>query len=338
MRRLLFIAPSPLGDALLTTGVLRHFMDVDRPDQVHVACGAVSAPIFSALTPHVTVIKKQRYARHWWHLWRHYVPLNWHRVVDMRGSAFSYTLRARHRHRFVKPKGFETQHKVKQIAASFGLNPLSLTLGPWYGPQHQAEVAPYLGDTPLLCLAPFATWPGKEWPLDRFRELALRLTDGPLKAATVVVMGAPNETERVAPFLEGWPEDRPLLNLVGRVSLPALFVMLQNARLAVCNDSGLMHLAAAAGVPTVGLFGPSPDQLYAPWGQNGHVMRTQEPHEDLIQQARAGVPGSLLSSISVDQVYDGIVGQRTNAAGWDGCLLGSRGGAEKYRTEDRNAG
>jgi lipopolysaccharide export system permease protein len=308
MRRLLFIAPSPLGDALLTTGVLRHFMDVDRPDQVHVACGAVSAPIFSALTPHVTVIKKQSYARHWWHLWQNYVPLNWHRVVDMRGSAFPYTLRARHRHRFVKPKGFETQHKVKQIAASFGLNPLSLTLGPWYGPQHQAEVAPYLGDTPLLCLAPFATWLGKEWPLDRFRELALRLTDGPLKGATVVVMGAPNETERVHDVLVGWPEDRPLLNLVGRVSLPALFVMLQNARLAVCNDSGLMHLAAAAGVPTVGLFGPSPDQLYAPWGPNGHVMRTQEPYDDLINKAHAGVSGSLLSSISVDQVYDGIVG------------------------------
>ncbi len=308
MRRLLFIAPSPLGDALLTTGVLRHFMDVDRPDQVHVACGAVSAPVFSALTPHVTVIKKQPYARHWWHLWKHYAPLRWHRVVDMRGSAFSYTLWTRHRHRFVKPKGFETQHKVKQIAASFGLNPLSLTLGPWYGPQHQAEAAPYLGNAPLLCLAPFATWVGKEWPLERFRELALRLTDGPLRGGTVVLMGAPNETERVHPFLADWPADRPLLNLVGRLSLPALFVVLQNAALAVCNDSGLMHLAAASGVPTVGLFGPSPDQLYAPWGPNGHVIRTQEPYDDLINKAHAGVSGSLLSSISVDRVYDGVVG------------------------------
>jgi ADP-heptose:LPS heptosyltransferase len=70
-----------------------------------------------------------------------------------------------------------------------------------------------------------------------------------------------------------------------------------------------MHLAAAAGVPTVGLFGPSPDQLYAPWGPNGHVMRTTESYDDLINKAHAGVSGSLLSSISVDQVYDGIVGQ-----------------------------
>jgi ADP-heptose:LPS heptosyltransferase len=144
------------------------------------------------------------------------------------------------------------------------------------------------------------------------------LTDGPLKGATVVVMGAPNETERVHDVLVGWPEDRPLLNLVGRVSLPALFVMLQNARLAVCNDSGLMHLAAAAGVPTVGLFGPSPDQLYAPWGPNGHVMRTTESFEDLINKAHAGVSGSLLSSISVDRVYDGIVGGADKAV--DGLL------------------
>ncbi|MFM7631459.1 MAG: glycosyltransferase family 9 protein [Alphaproteobacteria bacterium] len=307
MRRLLFIAPSPLGDALLTTGVLRHFIEADHPSAVHIACGAVSAPLFSALTPHVTVIKKQPYARHWWDLWQQDAPLRWHRVVDMRGSAFSYTLWARHRHRFVKPKGFETQHKLKQIAASFGLNPLSMTLGPWYGPQHQAEAAPYLGQGPLLCLAPFATWVGKEWPLERFRELALRLTDGPLRGGTVVLMGAPNETERVHPFLADWPADRPLLNLVGRLSLPALFVVLQNAALAVCNDSGLMHLAAASGVPTVGLFGPSPDTIYAPWGPNGHVIRTQEPHEALITQARAGVGGSLLASLSVDRVYDDTV-------------------------------
>jgi ADP-heptose:LPS heptosyltransferase len=145
--------------------------------------------------------------------------------------------------------------------------------------------------------------------MDHFLALALRLTDGPLQGASVVLMGAPNEQHRIAPFLEKWPQDRPLLNLVGGVSLPALFLLLQKARLAVCNDSGLMHLAAASGVSTIGLFGPSPDRLYAPWGSNGRVIRTQESYEDLIKQAYAGVPGSLLSSISVDQVYDVIQGE-----------------------------
>ena len=45
-------------------------------------------------------------------------------------------------------------------------------------------------------------------------------------------------------------------------------------RLFVGNDSGLMHLAAAAGAPTLGLFGPSDDRCYAPWGANGRVLRT----------------------------------------------------------------
>ena len=308
MRRLLFIAPSPLGDALLTTGVLRHFIALDQPDEIHVACGAVSAPVFSALTPHVTVIKKQKYARHWWDVWRCHSPLSWHRIIDMRGSALPYTLWARHRHRFVKPKNSENIHKVEQIAQCFNLNPPSLILGPWQGPENSAEIAPYLNQ-PLLCLAPFSSSQGKEWPMDHFLALALRLTDGPLQGASVVLMGAPNEQHRIAPFLEKWPQDRPLLNLVGGVSLPALFLLLQKARLAVCNDSGLMHLAAASGVSTIGLFGPSPDRLYAPWGSNGRVIRTQESYEDLIKQAYAGVPGSLLSSISVDQVYDVIQGE-----------------------------
>jgi ADP-heptose:LPS heptosyltransferase len=91
---------------------------------------------------------------------------------------------------------------------------------------------------------------------------------------------------------------------VGRVSLPALFLLLQKARLALCNDSGLMHLAAASGVSTIGLFGPSPDRLYAPWGANGRVIRTEESFEELMKRAYAGAPGNLLSSISVDQVYD----------------------------------
>ena len=44
-------------------------------------------------------------------------------------------------------------------------------------------------------------------------------------------------------------------------------------RLFIGNDSGAMHLAAAAGVPTLGLFGPSDDRLYAPWGPHCRVVR-----------------------------------------------------------------
>ena len=63
------------------------------------------------------------------------------------------------------------------------------------------------------------------------------------------------------------------LDLTGQLALLDVYAVLKRARLFIGNDSGLMHLAAAAGCPTVGLFGPSDDRLYAPWGLQSRVVR-----------------------------------------------------------------
>jgi ADP-heptose:LPS heptosyltransferase len=47
------------------------------------------------------------------------------------------------------------------------------------------------------------------------------------------------------------------------------------------NDSGTMHLAAAAGAPTLGLFGPSDEQLYGPWGPNTRAVRGPRSYEQI---------------------------------------------------------
>jgi heptosyltransferase-3 len=52
----------------------------------------------------------------------------------------------------------------------------------------------------------------------------------------------------------------------------------------VGNDSGLMHLAAVANIPTLGLFGPSPKELYAPWGEFCDVVTTSIPYEDIFSK------------------------------------------------------
>ncbi len=53
--------------------------------------------------------------------------------------------------------------------------------------------------------------------------------------------------------------------------------MLRRAALFIGNDTGLMHIAAASGAPTVGLFGPSPAARYAPWGARTAVAQTAIP-------------------------------------------------------------
>jgi len=66
------------------------------------------------------------------------------------------------------------------------------------------------------------------------------------------------------------------------VDLLTSYACLRRARLFIGNDSGLMHLAAAAGAPTVGLFGPSDDRRYAPWGPKTRVVRGPRTYEQIL--------------------------------------------------------
>src|SRR3546814_12380773 len=76
------------------------------------------------------------------------------------------------------------------------------------------------------------------------------------------------------------------VNLVERSDLLTAAACLERADFFVGNDSGLMHLAAAAGTPTLGLFGPSPEVRYRPWGPHAGYVRPPESFEAL-----TGAPG-----------------------------------------------
>ena len=63
------------------------------------------------------------------------------------------------------------------------------------------------------------------------------------------------------------------IDLIDREPPLVAFAALGKARLFIGADSGVMHLAAAAGAPTLGLFGPSDERLYAPWGEHVGAVR-----------------------------------------------------------------
>ncbi|MDX2291719.1 MULTISPECIES: glycosyltransferase family 9 protein, partial [Streptomyces] len=67
------------------------------------------------------------------------------------------------------------------------------------------------------------------------------------------------------------------VDLVGRLTIPEAAACLRRCALFVGNDSGLMHLAAAAGTPTLGLFGPTPAEEYAPSGPVTAVALAEGP-------------------------------------------------------------
>ena len=167
---------------------------------------------------------------------------------------------------------------------------------------------------PVLAIAPTANWRGKIWRGERFVDLIERLTGDDsetaaiLPGARVAILGGPDEASAAATVFDSLPSDRRI-NLVGTEELPTVAACLKRCALFVGNDSGLMHMAAAAGIPTVGLFGPSRPENYGPWGDIAVAVRTERAYEDLV-----GEPGydhrttdTLMDSLSVDSVVTATV-------------------------------
>ncbi len=266
--RILFITATRIGDAVLSTGLLNHLLRAHPHAKVVVACGTAAEGVFARMPNRAWTIplEKRPFRLHWLELWRRVAGSRWDLVVDLRASGLAWTVRAKKR--VVMRGGRRPGHRLAQLGALLGLDPPPLPVA-WFAPADARRAAALLpGDGPWLALGPTANWDRKVWPAERFVALAgaLSAPDGPLAGARVAVLGGPGAAERAmaAPVLAALG-DRAV-DLVGTLSLPEAAAVLARCALFVGNDSGLMHLSAAAGAPTLGLFGPSPVEHYAPAG------------------------------------------------------------------------
>ena len=89
--KLLFITSTRIGDAVLSTALLSHFIEQYPDAEITIACGPAAVPLFSE-TPQVMrviALKKRRLGLHWLALWWQCWPNFWHVVIDLRASALS---------------------------------------------------------------------------------------------------------------------------------------------------------------------------------------------------------------------------------------------------------
>jgi len=287
---ILFITATRIGDAVLSSGLVRKLLQEIPNARFTVVAGPAAAPLFEDIPrlDEVIVMEKSERGGHWFALWNKVRRKEWGLVVDLRGSAISRFLRRKRRAVHRKHAG-PPVHKV--IEASRVLKLSDDVAAPYLYTSEETEaraVELTAGRGPILALAPAANWIGKTWPLERFAQVAIQLLGpgGPLENGRLMVLGAP-EDRHVIDSLRHLVLKERLIDLVGRVDLLTAYACLKRARLFLGNDSGLMHLAAAAGAPTVGLFGPSDERLYAPWGEATRVVRG--PRE--FEQIRAADPG-----------------------------------------------
>jgi ADP-heptose:LPS heptosyltransferase len=325
--RILFITATRLGDGVLSTGLYGHLAERHPGARFTVVCGAPAAPVFAAAPglERLIVLEKRPFHGHWLGLWTAVAGKVWDLVVDIRGSGFAWTLLARERR--IKPRAVDGVHRVADLATLFGL-PEPPAPRAWTTAAEEARAADLLPPGgPILAVAPTANWRAKEWRVGHFRALVERLTAaGALAGARVAAMGAPDERARAEPLIAALPADRRI-DLYG-APLGVIAACLRRADLFVGNDSGLMHLAAAAGAPTLGLFGPSRAEHYAPWGPRAAFVRTRESWSDLVM-----APG--FDHRTSDTLMDGLIVEVAAAAAE--ALLQRCRGSTTIETPDRRA-
>ena len=263
--QILFITATRIGDAVLSTGLLDHLGRTYPGARFTVACGPVAEGVFARMPglERILVVDKRRFDRHWLTLWAQTVTTVWDLAVDLRGSAVTLLLPARRR--AIMRGGRRPGHRLTHLAGALNLPepPRPVT---WTNAADRARAITLLPEGgPVVALGPTANWSGKVWPPDRFAAL-FRALQPLLPGARAAIFAGPGEAEQAmaAPVLAALPG---AIDLAGCLSLPEAAACLARCRLFVGNDSGLMHLAAAAGTPTLGLFGPTPASEYAPTGR-----------------------------------------------------------------------
>ena len=273
---ILFITATRIGDAVLSSGLIKMLADQIPNARFTIVAGPLAAPLFAHVPglDRVIVMEKGKGKGHWFKLWNQVRHKKWSLIVDLRGSATALFLRRDKRAIWKKLPG-EVVHKVVDAARTLKLEGDPPAPHLYITPDVQALADELLvGDGPILAVGPASNWVGKVWPIERFTQTAAQLLDkdGPMAGGRLLILGGPEDTRMVEELRMASARGRTI-DLTGKVDLLTAYACLRRARLFIGNDSGLMHIAAAAGTPTIGLFGPSDERRYGPWGDKAVAVR-----------------------------------------------------------------
>jgi ADP-heptose:LPS heptosyltransferase len=306
--KILFITSSRIGDAVLSSGLLNHIEQTYPDAKVTIACGPLAVSLFQGYPLLETIIplKKEKRNGHWIKLWKQVVGTRWDMVIDLRDSAVSRLILGKKKYIFSRHID-KSQHKAEQNAAVMTLDDVPAPKL-WFTKDQLTKSQELLSSgTPILGVGPTANWIGKTWPAERFIEIVQYMLDHHMKDARVAVFGAPGEEEDAQKVLQSIPEDRRI-DCIAKGSPGEAAAMIARCDFYIGNDSGLMHCAAAAGVQTLGLFGPSYPHIYAPYGEHTAHVRTPESFDELIdfEGYTPQTCGCLMDSLTVDAVKEAL--------------------------------
>jgi heptosyltransferase-1 len=126
---------------------------------------------------------------------------------------------------------------------------------------------------PRVAICPASRWESKNWPIERFIEVAKELQTR--DQAAITLLGSPEDVD-ICRQIET-KLDTPCLNLTGKTTLPEMGGVLKSMDLLIANDSGPVHMAAAVATPALAIFGPTDPKRCGPFGDGHRVLDTPYP-------------------------------------------------------------
>ncbi|MBK9124752.1 MAG: WecB/TagA/CpsF family glycosyltransferase [Chloroflexi bacterium] len=169
----------------------------------------------------------------------------------------------------VPDDGFGAPHQaaswlalVERLGADASPRPCRVAEMPYPLPDAPVRIAVHAGSGDFSM--------ARRWPAELLAQAVDTLADE-LNAQVVVIGANGDDSPDLIARLK-----HPALDLTGKTSVPQLAGVLRQCALYVGSDSGVTHVAAAVGTPTVAVFGPTNDAAYGPWSPDGKavVVRT----------------------------------------------------------------
>jgi len=304
---ILVVSYSRIGDTILATSLINHLIKKYSEAEFTVVTSTISKDIFTNMPKlkKLIVIDKQKYAGHWFKIWSFVKDNKWDLVVDLRSSYLSYFLEANERKIF---KGNEHEHKIDQFSNFLQIEGnIQPTI--WADEQKYGDIlkSKKISEN-YICVAPISNWQGKDWPIDKYFKL---FEDPIFSDFEIVILGATDKASdntKIRNLKESL--SIKVNNLMNNADMIETYFILRNSKLFLGSDSSNMHLSVAAGIPTIGLFGPTNDMVYGPKGKKNYTVRTDKNYEEIINDKNFTLKDSpsYLKGIKVETVLDKIRG------------------------------
>jgi len=273
--KILFICSNLIGDTILSSGAIKHFIDQNREAKLTFVVGPTAAPLLKNYNniENIIIFKKRKFNLHWFEILQKTYSTKWDIVVDFRSSAISHILRNNKKYIFKK---YHNIHHIEQLNSSFGFNCSNLFL-----PTSDDEKNKVNDDLDSsfkhIVIFPGGNWPPKLWSADNYNVTMKLLLEKFHKIKFILVGTLAEKNKFYNELIKGIKEDL-IIDLFG-FNLTLTSAYMKKSDMFIGNDSGLMHVAVANKLRVISLFGPTDDKVYGPYGKDNIIIRTTESLE-----------------------------------------------------------